>query len=660
MAAIDAHGPDAVVFINSNLTPHLRPRPGVRYIYDLFAPKVLELEASAGLSSPETERAVAELTAVKVRALAMADAVWVNGARKLGYARGWLDRSDVRAARSELGRRPDASVPISVVDMAVPLPVDVSSALSAAADASPGFTRRLGIAGYAQKWSALESVHPGHQQLVDAGHELHALLPGHWGGSPSTTPTSALPEPTITHDGPLLFEQFAAWVQSMDAMVDVFAPSPERRFAMITRSAVALRLGVPLIHAVDSEIADIVVAHNAGWVLDPDDTDAWDQVVADLSDAEVVAEKTQGASEASRMRFAPHAALQAAHDDLVAFTPTGTAVTSVGKLPRSLDVLVPFWGLAGGVIKVLDYAEHAAELGLATTLWAPPLPHDPSDLVMTLPVFQRLMLRPNVVVRPLDELELTNSPTILFTEPTHHPLIERAYAEPLRERLIHLVQGTRHANPAWNDGLNYRLLHRPMTRIAVSDEVGAAIAPLVNGRYPLHTIVEGHDATYFASRPTATTNSTDLPLRVMYTTWKSDLGDRVAEALADDDGFAFIAVRTPLGWPTLRNRYHGADVLLCTPGPEEGFYLPGLEAMAAGTAVVTALAGGNEAYIRAGENALAAPYDDVTAHVDALRQLRSDPELTKRLVAGGAATIAKHTIERERNQFADVLRAIGT
>jgi|GEM_PF-3854886 len=40
----------------------------------------------------------------------------------------------------------------------------------------------------------------------------------------------------------MLFEHFAQWVHGMDAMVDVFAATAERRFAMITRSAVALRL----------------------------------------------------------------------------------------------------------------------------------------------------------------------------------------------------------------------------------------------------------------------------------------------------------------------------------------------------------------------------------------------------------------------------------
>lgn len=325
-------------------------------------------------------------------------------------------------------------------------------------------------------------------------------------------------------------------------------------------------------------------------------------------------------------------------------------------LPASIDVLVPFWGLAGGVIKVLDYAEHCAVLGIATTIWAPPLPNS-SDPVTTLPVYRRLVDHDHVSVRHLRELEIAPGATVLFTEPTHHRLIELSQSEPLAGRLIHLVQGTRHANPAWNDGLNYRLLHRPMTRIAVSHQVADAVVPVANTRHDIHTIVEGHDCDYFGGRPAAASGS-EHRLRVLYTTWKSDLGDRIAEAASDDQELAFIAVRTALGWPSLRNRYHGADVLLCTPGVEEGFYLPGLEAMAAGAVVVTALVGGNEAYVRSGENALVATYDDVESHLAALRSLSDNAELRSRLLAGGAETIGAHSLDRERSEFGDVLRSV--
>ena len=333
-------------------------------------------------------------------------------------------------------------------------------------------------------------------------------------------------------------------------------------------------------------------------------------------------------------------------------------------LPRSIDVLVPFWGLAGGVIKILDYADHAAKLGIATTLWAPPLP-PVDEPVHTLPVMQRLLANQRVALRPINELAIEPDATVLFTEPTHHLAIEQSSSVSLGARLIHLVQGTRHANPTWNDGLNFRLLHRPMTRIVVSDEVADAIAPLANDTHDVHTIVEGHDCAYFADDQSPIDTPANAPLRVLYATWKSDLGDRVAEAIntlpaGPGRPIVFIAIRTALGWPALRNRYRGADVLLCCPGPEEGFYLPGLEAMAARVAVVTAIVGGNAAYVRPDENALVASYDDVDSHVAAIQRLRDEPALHQRLIAAGSDTVGHHTLERERSEFGEVLSGIGT
>ena len=301
-------GAEVVVFINSNLTPHLDPAAPVHYVYDLFAPKVLELEASPN-PSPDH---LAHLTTTKARAMAMADSVWVNGARKLDYARSWLDRPDVVKLRTTFGRGSRGDQQLTLVAMPVPLPEGI-----APEDAPSPESIRLGIAGYAQGWSSLDTVHPGHQLLIDRGFELHVLLPSHW-GSQTAPPPNALPAGIVEHHGPLEFGDFARWVQSMSAMVDVFRPSPERHYAMITRSAVALRLGVPLIHAVDSEISDIVREFGAGWVLDPDDIDAWARAATELSDHHQLDMHTAGAVNASRERFAPGAALSQASAELSA------------------------------------------------------------------------------------------------------------------------------------------------------------------------------------------------------------------------------------------------------------------------------------------------------------------------------------------------------
>lgn len=300
---------EVAVFCNANMTPHLRPIAGVRFIFDMFAPKLLESMASANPG-----RSWQEMAAEKERGIALADEIWVNGKRKLGYALGWVMRPTVDAIRTGvfgLDSIVDGSLleRVRLVEMPVSLPAQTQVA---SPKRSADGVIRLGIAGYAQQWSALDEVHQAHQALVDAGHELHALLPQHWGGAAGQTPRTELPAGTISHAGPLEFGPFTQWIQSMDAMVDVFAPSPERQFAMITRSAVALRLGVPLLHGVDSEISDIVREHDAGWVLDPADRDAWAAAAREVADPDILARKQRGARQVSSERFAPAAALAAA------------------------------------------------------------------------------------------------------------------------------------------------------------------------------------------------------------------------------------------------------------------------------------------------------------------------------------------------------------
>lgn len=310
---ITAGGYAAVIFSNANMTPHLRPVPGVIFIFDLFAPKLLE-----ALASPPGGRSWQEMVDEKERGMALADMVWVNGRRKLGYALGWLLRTSVDHHRTQMGLRSlvdaDLIERVTLVEMPVPLPDGLSHI---APHRAPHEPIRLGIAGYAQAWSSLDAEHPAHRQLIEAGHELHAVVPAHWGGSPAPSPpTNRLPPSTITHDGPLRYTPFGQWVQSMDAMVDVFAPSAERRFAMITRSAVSLRLGVPVLHGVDSEVAEIIEEYDAGWVLDPGDERGWRRAANEVADPAHLARKRAGAQRASTERFAPSRALAEAAKSL--------------------------------------------------------------------------------------------------------------------------------------------------------------------------------------------------------------------------------------------------------------------------------------------------------------------------------------------------------
>ncbi len=325
---------------------------------------------------------------------------------------------------------------------------------------------------------------------------------------------------------------------------------------------------------------------------------------------------------------------------------------------ETFHIVFPLWAPVGGVIKILDYLHHTLDIGFGKAVaWGPPLP-GPEAAIRHHAAWVRAHEDPRIEFRLLKDLELPESAWVLFSEPSQHPDIEVALpsgSDPAR--VIHLVQNTRHANPNWHLGFPYLLLHRPITRIHVTHEVADAVAPVVNTHLPSWTIVEGHGWEYFS----ATHDPERVgPLRVGYTTWKSDLGDRVRDCFQGDDRVTFDALRGPATWEDIRALYHRCDVWLSAPGPEEGFYLPGLEAMAADLVVVSALVGGNRAYLRANENCLAPEFEDAQDHADAIHSLLDDGDLAATLRRGSKDTLALHTLERERDEFAVVVNELRT
>jgi glycosyltransferase involved in cell wall biosynthesis len=93
------------------------------------------------------------------------------------------------------------------------------------------------------------------------------------------------------------------------------------------------------------------------------------------------------------------------------------------------------------------------------------------------------------------------------------------------------------------------------------------------------------------------------------------------------------------------------------PHPTEGFYLPALEAMAMGVAVVTADCVGNRGFCRDGESCLMPAYEANSFAKAALTLLR-DPALREKLAAAGLRRSEAYSIDREREQVIALLRRL--
>ena len=318
--------------------------------------------------------------------------------------------------------------------------------------------------------------------------------------------------------------------------------------------------------------------------------------------------------------------------------------------------LTPNFRPVGGVVKLMDYALHALNLGHDPVICCP------EPFVPKLPLFQAdrfAPLRPDGGVRHIQGFAFGIEPTdfAFFSWPEHMEQIAARLApgtSPIR--VIHLVQNTRHANPLWLGGYATRLLTRPLARIMVTRETLDACLPYLNTSSPTRVIVEGHDWEFFQKQ-----RGGDLghPLRVAYTTWKSPVGIRVEDSLKGDARFVFRSARGAASWTELRELYQWADVVLGTPGPEEGFYLVGLEAMAAGAVLVTADAGGNRAYSHFGRNCLKAEFESADSYRRALERVLAMPVArVAGLRSAAYAVLKNHTLDRERAEFAAFLQSL--
>lgn len=201
--------------------------------------------------------------------------------------------------------------------------------------------------------------------------------------------------------------------------------------------------------------------------------------------------------------------------------------------------------------------------------------------------------------------------------------------------VLHLVQHLGYPR----DPALLEYLRRPAFRLCISHEVLKSIAPHANG--PCRVVPNSADTTLF--RPSASRPGSSILIG-------GQKSPDVARALAA----AFPQATVLTNWVPQEQfaaliRRH--EIFVALPGRDEGFYLPPLEAMACGCAVVCSDARGNRGHCVPEINCVQPKWNDLEDHTRSIRRLLADEQLRQRMQNNGLATAARFSPDNQRRAF---------
>jgi glycosyltransferase involved in cell wall biosynthesis len=212
-----------------------------------------------------------------------------------------------------------------------------------------------------------------------------------------------------------------------------------------------------------------------------------------------------------------------------------------------------------------------------------------------------------------------------------------------RKTVIHLIQDFRHGDA---DDPRFAFLLRAAVRICISPELANVIRPHANG--PVVVIPNGIDTKLFAP-------GEKEPGSVLVWARKDRaLGKSIRSALRDRGANVRLLTR-PIARDEFARLLATVEIFVGLTKAREGFFLPALEAMTSGCAVVCADATGNRSYCVDGETCRIASFGDLDDHVRLAEEVRSDRQQLDALRARGIEVARAYTLEREQATFHHVI-----
>lgn len=220
-----------------------------------------------------------------------------------------------------------------------------------------------------------------------------------------------------------------------------------------------------------------------------------------------------------------------------------------------------------------------------------------------------------------------------------------AVPDPAPAPVINLIQGVRHGNA---DDPRRSYLSRPAVRICVSEAVATAILATGEVNGPVHVIPNGIDLECI---PCAEQRDIDVVIAgAKNPTLAWELHERLVH-----EGLTCRLLTGRILRSDFLDLLSRAAVAVTLPNREEGFFLPALEAMAAGALVVCPDCVGNRGFCHDRINCFVPPYE--------LEALTQTTLLAARLEAGHRAALRlaakaasqRHGLEAERSAFLQIL-----
>lgn len=301
---------------------------------------------------------------------------------------------------------------------------------------------------------------------------------------------------------------------------------------------------------------------------------------------------------------------------------------------RTMLFVMNFERLYGAYLKVFDYFNHV----IASHEIEPLIYLTPESAVDDTNPFVQAGVQP--VSCPIHA-------DIFFTSGLDWRILDGHKVNYQCKPVINLVQSIKHSSP---EDPRYQYLTRPALRCCVSHEVERAILASGRANGPIVTIENGLDM-----EPLINLRGSAKRFDVFIGALKNEkLGVCLADRL-QQHGLRVDAAIHYLPRAEYLSRIAQSQMVALLPDREEGFYLPALEAMAVGTAVIVPDCLGNRAYCRDGVNCLVPSYD-LEGLLAAVTALKNSPARIDELVDAGFRSSAQRSLAGERKTFLNVLK----